>query len=118
VSPSKYARFWAVRHFSPDLEALQGFSDERPVFAPFSTPVYSNFAFQILSYAIEGITNKTVASIIEQRIFKALNMTSSSYTVPLDTSNGVIPGDVNTSSWDFDGGDEIPYVRFSSTRLG
>ena len=89
-------------------EFFASFTRRAPVFLPGTTPVYSNAAFQILSYALENITNRTFESILDEGILQAVNMTSSSLATPSDSSNGVIPTSEKASGWDASFGDEAP----------
>jgi CubicO group peptidase (beta-lactamase class C family) len=62
------------------------------VYAPFTTPVYSNGGYEILGFIIEAITNTTSAKLFEKDFIGRLNMTDSSYFIPKDLSNAVMPG--------------------------
>jgi CubicO group peptidase (beta-lactamase class C family) len=87
------------------IEYFEGFIHHHPVFLPYSTPIYSNTAFRILSYAIEAITGVTFDNLIEECVFKHLLLNNTSMHNPAD-SLGVIPqGD---SYWSYDIGDEGP----------
>jgi CubicO group peptidase (beta-lactamase class C family) len=89
-------------------EFFSWFTKRPPVYLPSTTPVYSNAAYQLLGYALENITNKSFESLLDQSIFKPLNMTRSSLLVPSDPSEGVIPVNETTSGWAMDGGEEAP----------
>jgi CubicO group peptidase (beta-lactamase class C family) len=86
---------------------LKGVASRDPVFSSFQTPVYSNSAFQILSYALENITGKDFGTLMEQGIFEPLNLSHTSYMKP-DDSLGVIPGDKTSTHWDTDLGELWP----------
>jgi CubicO group peptidase (beta-lactamase class C family) len=86
-------------------EFFERFKQRHPVYATSTTPIYSNAAFQILSYALESITNKTFQSMISEDMFGALSMSSTSLSTP-NISLGVIPNDPATSWWSVDTGDE------------
>lgn len=73
------------------------------------TPIYSNAAIQILSYALEAITNKTYGTLLEEYLFEPLGLNDSYYDVPTDNV-GIIPGNAMTSLWGLSAGDETPYV--------
>jgi len=85
-------------------EALRAFLQEAPVEAAFSTPIYSNGAYQILTYALEAITNRTMSDMITGDIFCPLEMSDSSYALENGTA-GVIPGSVALSGWNMPLGD-------------
>jgi CubicO group peptidase (beta-lactamase class C family) len=78
-----------------------------PVFAAFQTPIYSNSAFQLLAYALESITGKDFGVLMEEGLFKPLNLSQTSYSQP-DDSLGVILGNRTTTYWDSDLGDLWP----------
>jgi Beta-lactamase len=69
-----------------------GIETRSPIFLPWSTPAYSNAAFALLGLALENITSKTLNDVFRDRIFRPLRMDSSSYTVPQDLVNAVVPG--------------------------
>lgn len=58
--------------------------------APYSTPIYSNAAFQILGYALENITSQSFPNLFD-KLLGRLGTTSSSYREPKTTKNSVIP---------------------------
>jgi CubicO group peptidase (beta-lactamase class C family) len=85
------------------IEYFQGFVHHHPVFLPHSTPIYSNTAFRLLSYALEAIVGDKFESVMEECVFKLLLLNHTSIRKPAD-SFGVIPqGD---SMWSYDIGDE------------
>jgi len=87
------------------IEYFQGFVHHHPVFLPQSTPIYSNTAFRLLSYALEAILGDNFESIMGECVFKLLLLNHTSIQKPAD-SFGVIPqGD---SMWSYDIGDEGP----------
>ncbi|KAJ7588107.1 putative beta-lactamase [Mycena floridula] len=88
---------------------FKGIIGRSPVVAPSTTAIYSNVAYQLFGYVLESITNKPFASSTEEKVFNALNMGSSSFTVPNDTSHGVIPVGPKESNWTLDLGDGTPY---------
>ncbi|WAO88762.1 Beta-lactamase domain-containing protein [Fusarium falciforme] len=79
-----------------------------PVSAPFNMPIYSNPAFQILAYALEGITNKTFSQVFESSIVRPLHLNATYLSTPsvTDNLNAIIPGDEIESGWKIDVGDE------------
>ncbi len=74
--------------------------------APFSTPIYSNIAFQLLAYALETITQKPFSHSFEDNLVKALNLTRTSLKKPSNDSIGLIGA--GNPFWYFDMGDEAP----------
>ncbi|KAM0722514.1 hypothetical protein Q7P37_001955 [Cladosporium fusiforme] len=79
-------------------ESIRAFLQEAPVEAAFTAPVYSNGAYQLLTYALEAITNKTMPEMIQDDVFCPLNMDDSSYALENNT-RGVIPGSLQKSGW-------------------
>lgn len=84
-------------------ESIRAFLQEAPVEASFSTPIYSNGAYQILTYALEAITNRTMSDMITDDVFCPLEMDDSSYSLKANAS-GIIPNSTN-SFWNVPLGD-------------
>lgn len=85
-----------------------GLIERHPVYQPATTPIYSNAAYQILSYALEAMTNKTFESMLDDKIFTPLKMNSSSLSTPKSASSGVIPVNELMSGWNVSAGEEGP----------
>jgi CubicO group peptidase (beta-lactamase class C family) len=79
-------------------ESIRAFLQEAPVEQAFSTPIYSNGAYQILTYALEAITNRTMSDMITGDVFCPLDMDDSSYTLKANAS-GIIPMPADMSYW-------------------
>ncbi|KAI9732550.1 MAG: hypothetical protein M1834_003885 [Cirrosporium novae-zelandiae] len=94
---------------------FRGFVQRDAVLAPFTTPIYSNVAFQILGYALENITGDSFQSMLEADLFKPLKLKRSSYSTPSNSSMGIIPIDMTTSYWNANLGDESPTGGMSSS---
>lgn len=90
------------------VEFLNGLAQRHPIFAPFSTPIYSNDAYQILTYALEGITNRTFEAMFQKDLVEQLGLTGTSYTAPSTVSRAVIPVNDSASGWSYIIGDETP----------
>ena len=88
-------------------EELRMFLQEAPLEAAFSVPIYSNGGYQILAYALEAITNRTMSDMLSNDVFCPLQMGESSYVLENGTA-GVIPGSVATSGWSMPLGDAGP----------
>ncbi|KAF4629589.1 hypothetical protein G7Y89_g8558 [Cudoniella acicularis] len=86
---------------------LKGIALRDPVVATFQTPIYSNAAFQILSYALEQISGEDFSSIFHNTLIEPLNLSHTSYNKPND-SLGVVPGDETATFWNYDLGDLWP----------
>lgn len=88
-------------------EALQRVLTVFPFSSSFTSPNYSNMAFQLLAYAVENITGTPFPELIKSQLIQPLNLRNTFVTTPSSnqTSNAfVLPG------WDYDLGDESPYV--------
>ncbi|KAI0521240.1 beta-lactamase/transpeptidase-like protein [Xylaria bambusicola] len=86
-----------------------------PVTSTFHTPVYSNMAFQILAYALEGITGKSFTDIFQSSIINRLGLSRTSLQPPNSTKEGIIPGDKISSWWSVDLADASPVGGIFST---
>ena len=85
------------------------FGKKHPVYAPYTTPLYSNNGFAILGFVIEAVTNKTYAEYMQEAVFKPLGLTHTTVAVPSNSSVGFIPA--GSSWWSTDIGFDNPYVR-------
>ena len=87
-------------------EFFEKFQVLRPVTSAFNIPIYSNVAWQILAYAIEGMTKKSFEETFEAALKQPLNLTGTFLTPPdLEQVNGITPGGPNESQWLLDPGD-------------
>lgn len=77
----------------------------RPLFAPNQASTYSNLAFEILGLVISRVRNQTYESYIDDAIFKPLNMSTSTFSLPPDSA-GVIPS--GDEFWDVNEGVQNP----------
>jgi CubicO group peptidase (beta-lactamase class C family) len=93
---------------------IAGLSEMLPVFAPFTSPVYSQGGYILLAAALERITGRTNAEMAAD-LFSQLGMDSSSYSVPESLDNAVIPLGIN-SGFQVDIGVEIPAGGYYSTQ--
>jgi CubicO group peptidase (beta-lactamase class C family) len=91
------------------------FLGQRPVVAPFWTPIYSNAAFQILAYALENITGQAFASLLASQILKPLNMTSTFASTPASSNKSIIPINASTSWYSLDTRGSAPAGGFYSS---
>jgi CubicO group peptidase (beta-lactamase class C family) len=95
---------------------FDGFAKKHPVYAPSTSPIYSNVAYQILAYALEGITGQPFERMLDCDIINKLNLTHTSLKTPRNSSFGVIPNSITpsslssetTSGWNQQLGDEGP----------
>ena len=81
-----------------DNTHLQAVYERAPVYLPWSTPIYSDLAYNILSYAVENITGKSFGDMMEKDIFKPLGMNTTYYTIVPTLNNAIIPGGKATTA--------------------
>lgn len=90
-------------------EFFNGLLQTYPSYAPFQTPAYTNTGYQILAYALEGITGKKFQDLMREHVLEPLGLKHTYYNnAPI--SQGIIPGPRVESQWDFQLGDEDPCV--------
>jgi CubicO group peptidase (beta-lactamase class C family) len=65
---------------------------------PWTTPLYSDAAFQLLGYAIESITGRPYKQILADRVISPLGLTRS-FLDHAPEEYGIIPGTVNSTLW-------------------
>ncbi|KAI0101490.1 beta-lactamase/transpeptidase-like protein [Nemania sp. FL0031] len=75
-----------------------------PSFAPFTSPAYSNVAFQLLGYALETMTGKTFESLLQETVLGPLGLNSTFLRAP-ERARGIIPGNPDQTGWSFDLGE-------------
>ncbi|KAH6642816.1 beta-lactamase/transpeptidase-like protein [Boeremia exigua] len=86
-------------------DLLDAVKSQIPIFAPNQQSTYSNVAFELLGVVIERVTGQDYKSYIEEAIFKPLNMSKSTLSLPPDHA-GVIPS--GDHYWDVDEGIQNP----------
>ncbi|OAL28251.1 hypothetical protein AYO22_02957 [Fonsecaea multimorphosa] len=75
---------------------FDNFGRRPPVYAPFTTPVYSNIGYSLLGRVIENVSGKTYAVYLEDAIFTPANLTRTFVGAPANSSLGFIPA---ATSW-------------------
>ncbi|KAI2464940.1 beta-lactamase/transpeptidase-like protein [Annulohypoxylon bovei var. microspora] len=105
----------------PRAEFFTGLANVPPSFSPSWTAGYSNMGYQILAYALEAITKKQFAQMLQSDIIDKLELQHTSYQKP-DDALGVIP-DGHEDDWSYSIGEASPTGNmYSSTndlsRLG
>ena len=90
-------------------EFFEGLLRAYPSFAPFATPAYTNTGFQILAYALESIKGKSFDAMLRESLLEPLGLRRT-YLGSAPAAEGVIPGSRADAAWDFQLGDESPYV--------
>ncbi|OTB06406.1 hypothetical protein M426DRAFT_318815 [Hypoxylon sp. CI-4A] len=83
-----------------------GLGNVPPSFAPSWTAGYSNMGYQILAYALEAITTKQYATMLQEDVIDKLNLQQTFYQKPND-SLGVIPAG-QENGWSYSIGEASP----------
>lgn len=68
---------------SPNLENFLKTHIPKRIFAPGTTPAYSNYAAMLAGYVVERVSGQPFNDYIQQNIFKPLGMTRSTFAQPL-----------------------------------
>lgn len=82
------------------LELLDGIMHHPPVYPSYTSPVYSNVAYQILALAYEEITGRSIDEG-QLEIYSQLGMTSTTPTAPGSEANAIIPYNTTFSAFDY-----------------
>ncbi|EPE35242.1 beta-lactamase/transpeptidase-like protein [Glarea lozoyensis ATCC 20868] len=106
---------WNHPQLTPPEFFLTLTHQRHPVFAPSTTPIYSNTAFQLLGYALENITSTPFTTLLTRSLITPLNLTGTSYQLPLSVPRGVIPSPDPSTAWGLPGNDYNPAGGFYST---
>lgn len=101
----------------PTDELLRDFSKHKPVYPPFTTPMYSNLGFDILGLVLEKVSNKTFVEYINQSILDPLNLANTTTgTASSVLSQAFIPKQsTDQSHWGVQHGYDNPAGGFLST---
>lgn len=86
-----------------------------PNSGPFATPVYANLPYQILSYALENITNTPFTDLFQSYLVDKHNLTSTSFTVPASSNASIIPVNATTSFYNVDFAESSPFGGYFSS---
>ena len=85
--------------YCPNKINLQSYTRRDPVFAPWTSPMYTNGGFAMLSLAVENITGKAFGTLFKDDMFTPLRMTSTFYKSMTDFSRAVSPGGNQTDTY-------------------
>ncbi|KAF5642049.1 beta-lactamase-like 1 [Fusarium sp. NRRL 52700] len=98
-------------------EFFQGITTQSffPITSTANTPVYSNVAYQILAYALEGMTKKPFNKSFQSSLLDPLSMKRTSLEAPKSKENAMIPENEQLSSWNMTMADASPYGGMFST---
>jgi CubicO group peptidase (beta-lactamase class C family) len=88
-------------------EFFQGLASAYPSFAPWTTPAYSNIAFQLLAYALENITGRSFTDSLQSKVVGPLGL-NATYYAWAPQSVGIIPREAGSTGWFDYLGDESP----------
>jgi len=91
--------------------------DQHPVVPSWHTPIYSNAAFQILSYALENITGKAFNETFQELIIAPLKLNNTYLVAPANVDLAVIPYNRSWSWFDWDMGEESPAGGYYSNLI-
>lgn len=97
------------------LDFFTAILEERPVVPTWHTPIYSNIAFQILSYALENITAIPFNQSFRKGIITPLGLKDTFLQLPPTTNKSIIPYNQSWSNYDWNMRDEAPAGGYYST---
>jgi len=60
-------------------DLLKDMARRPPIYLPYTTPVYSNLGFAVLSLVVEGATKRSFKDVAQTEIFDVVGMTSTSF---------------------------------------
>ncbi|GFG25000.1 hypothetical protein IFM61606_04926 [Aspergillus udagawae] len=95
------------------LEYFRGLLRRAPVFAPQTTPVYSNTAYRLLGYILEAISGNRFDELLQSSVLRPLNLTTTTSAIPRGEGSWVIPN--GESGWYQDTGGETPTAGMYSS---
>ncbi|KAK7587980.1 hypothetical protein V3481_010666 [Fusarium oxysporum f. sp. vasinfectum] len=79
-----------------------------PITSTANTPVYSNVAYQILAYALEGMTRKPFKKSFQSSLLDPLSMKRTGLEAPKNKENAMIPENEQLSWWNVTTADGSP----------
>ena len=82
----------------PKDQYFQALTKRPPVFSPWTTPIYTNEGFDLLSLALENITGRSYSTMFQEDMIKPLAMNSTTLQLN-DLSRAVIPGGNTSQSY-------------------
>lgn len=93
----------------PESELNRDFSKHHPVYAPFTTPMYSNLGVDLLGLALERMFSKSFAEYMQENIISPLGLQNTNLTAPPLPSQAFIPNQtVEENMWGVDVGWDSP----------
>ncbi|KAF5684978.1 beta-lactamase-like 1 [Fusarium denticulatum] len=79
-----------------------------PITSTANTPVYSNVAYQILAYALEGMTRKPFGKSFQSSLLDPLSVKRTGLEAPKSKENAMIPENEQLSWWNITTADGSP----------
>ncbi|KAI1131191.1 putative penicillin-binding protein [Nemania abortiva] len=95
-------------------EFFKGALQRHPVFAPQTTPVYSNLGFRILGYVLEAMGGTSYSALVQSKVLGPLGLTDTSATLPPNRGSWVIPPG-NETGFHYNYGEETPTAGIYSS---
>jgi CubicO group peptidase (beta-lactamase class C family) len=77
----------------PPLDLLNNLGQQQRVYDSFTSPAYSNVAYDILGKLIENASGKTYSQYLEDTIFQKAQLHHTSIDLPSNRSVGFIPAE-------------------------
>ncbi|OTA70542.1 beta-lactamase/transpeptidase-like protein [Hypoxylon sp. EC38] len=94
-----------------ETDFWDSYGRRNPVFAPYTSPLYSNTAFFILSLVIESVSGLPFSDFVQKHILDIVNMPSTTYTKPDDKVGAI---SLDDAIWNATLGIEDPAGAFYS----
>ncbi|KAI0881841.1 beta-lactamase/transpeptidase-like protein [Annulohypoxylon maeteangense] len=88
------------------------FGKRYPVFSPYTSPLYSNTAFYILSLVVQAIAGYSYSQYVQKHILEPLGMRDTTFAKPNDTLGAI---SLNDTFWDATLGIDDPAGGFYSS---
>ncbi|KAJ8129483.1 hypothetical protein O1611_g4147 [Lasiodiplodia mahajangana] len=95
-------------------EYFKAMLQRHPVFAPHTTPVYSNIGFRMLGYVLEAMGGTSYAALLQSKVLRPLGLTDTSGTLPPNRGSWVIPSG-NETGFHYNYGEDTPTAGIYSS---
>lgn len=82
-----------------ESEFWRDFGKHPPVYAPFTTPMYSNLGVSILGMVLEKVSNISYAEFIQENVLTPLYLDNTATSTPSSPSNAFIPAQTMEEDW-------------------
>ncbi|KAI1416252.1 beta-lactamase/transpeptidase-like protein [Hypoxylon sp. FL1857] len=94
-----------------ETDFWDNFGKRNPVFAPYTSPLYSNTAFFILSLIVESVSGQYFSDFVQKNVLDAAGLSSTTYAKPDDKVGAISLNDI---IWNATLGIEDPAGSFYS----